>query len=237
MQPAGAQAVSRLDQLGLDDVAAAARSCELCRLCRTRTHVVFGSGNPQADVMFVAEAPGYHEDRAGEAFLGAAGRLLDEMLASIGLERSDVYLTSVVKCRTPNIRTPFPDEVEQCEGYLFREVALVQPRVVCTLGNVAIRVFTGRLLRLSEVHGIPSSMQVRGRDVMVLPLYHPAAVLQVPVLMDTLRADVRTLGALLRGGGDAEPKVATMPASGASEPQPVIDAHGDGDGQLSMELG
>jgi DNA polymerase len=219
-------AASRLDALGLDEVANVAAACQLCRLSRTRTNVVFGQGRPDADVMVVSEGPGYHEDRAGEAFVGAAGELLDSLLAEIRLERADVYLTSVVKCRTPRSRTPFPDEIEQCEGYLFRQLMLVRPRVVVTLGNAAIRLLTGRPLRLSEVHGRPLPVVVNGHPITVFPVYHPAAVVQVPSLAEGLRADVRRLPALVRGALDADAltefaasaQVLGGPARGANMP-------------------
>jgi uracil-DNA glycosylase len=189
---------SRLDRQSLVEVAELARGCRLCRLCDGRTNVVFGAGAPDARVMFVTEAPGYHEDRSGLPFAGAAADLFGQLLDEAGLALHEVYVTSVVKCRPPRNRSPFPDEIEQCEGYLFREVTHVQPDVVCALGNVPIRLLTGRPHRLSVVHGQPMPVSVQGREVVVYPLYHPAAAVHVPSLVAALRADVRRLPRLLR---------------------------------------
>src|SRR6266700_7581526 len=109
--------------------------CTRCRLAQGRTQVVFGSGSPTADLMFVGEAPGFHEDRQGLPFVGQAGKLLEQLLAGIGLGRPDVYIANVLKCRPPGNRDPQPDEIEACEGHLFSQVELIRPRVICTLGN------------------------------------------------------------------------------------------------------
>lgn len=178
---------------------ALASTCELCRLCRDRTQVVVGSGPANADVLVVAEAPGYHDDREARLLAHRTGELFDSVLEEAGLERMDVFVTSVVKCRPPTGRTPFPDEVEACEGWLFREIALVQPQIVVTLGALALRLVTGRQERLADVHGELLHAQVRGRDIVVWPLYHPGAALHVPSLIEELRADARGLGGLLRG--------------------------------------
>lgn len=187
------------DMATVADLAAAAGACELCRLCRDRSGVVVGSGPEDADVLVVAEAPGYHEDREGRLLAARAGELFDSVLHDAGLSRRDVFLTSVVKCRPPAGRTPFPDEVESCEGWLFREIALVQPKLVVTLGQLALRLVTGRQERLGEVHGRVLHAQVQGRDLVVWPLFHPAAALHVPALVEQLRADCRALGSVLRG--------------------------------------
>ena len=192
------------------DLRTAATACELCRLCYDRTMVVTGSGPEDADVLVVAEAPGYHEDREGRLLASRAGELFDQVLADAGLTRGEVYLTSVVKCRPPTGRTPFPDEVEACEGWLFREIALVQPKVVVTLGQLALRLVTGRVERLADVHGGVLHAQVQGRDLVVWPLFHPGAALHVTSLVDQLRDDARSLGGLLRG---ARADVAARPVS------------------------
>ena len=189
--------------------------------------MVFGEGHPDADIMFVAEGPGYHDDRSGHQLSGLAGELFDELLASLDLTRADVWITSVVKCRTPDGRSSFPDEIELCEGYLFREVALVRPRVICALGNTPIRLLTGRPLRLTDLHGTAVEVPLAGRDVTVLPLYHPAAVVQVPVLTDTLRADMRLIPALVRRAAGADVSgarcapAASTPAASAQPGPPV----------------
>ncbi len=181
-------------------LAESVRECRLCRLCHDRRHAVPGRGASDARVMFVAEAPGYHEDRAGTPLVGRAGELFDELLGGIGLTRSDVWLTSVLKCRTPRSRSPFPDEIEQCEGFLFQEIARVQPQVICALGNTATRVLTGRAVRIGRQHGHPVEATIGGRSLIVLPLYHPAAVVHVPPLIPVLREDLRQLPRLMRDG-------------------------------------
>lgn len=202
------------DLATIADLSAAASGCELCRLCRDRSMVVTGSGPADAEVLVVAEAPGYHEDREGRLLAGRVGDLFDSMLAEAGLSREEIYLTSVVKCRPPTGRTPFPDEVEACEGWLFREIALVQPKVVVTLGQLALRLVTGRVERLADVHGAVLHSQVQGRDLVVWPLFHPAAALHVTTIVDQLRDDARSLGGLLRGA-----RAGAKPAAG---PQPAI---------------
>lgn len=163
----------------LEEVARVASSCTLCRLSSGRTQVVFGDGSPNADVMFVGEGPGFHEDRQGIPFVGAAGQLLNQLLSEIGLDRRDVYITNVVLCRPPGNRDPQPDEIESCRPYLMEQLELVNPRVVVTLGNFATRVILDRPVSISRVRGQRQNWQGR----VVIPTYHPAAV--------------------LRGGGDA----------------------------------
>ncbi|MCW2972937.1 MAG: uracil-DNA glycosylase [Thermoleophilia bacterium] len=187
------------DLASLIEVEAHASACTLCRLCRDRTQVVTGSGPTNADVLVVTEAPGYHEDRAGEHLVGRTGELFDHLLAIAGLRRQQVFLTSVVKCRPNTGRTPFPDEVEACEGWLFREISLVRPRVIVTLGALALRLVTGKGERLADVHGTLLNAQVRGRDVLVWPLMHPAAAVHAARLKSQLQVDARGLGALLAG--------------------------------------
>lgn len=203
----------------LDEHAAA---CTLCRLCRERTQVVVGEGPADADVLVVVDAPGYHDDRTGRLLTGAPGALLDEALELAGRRREEVRLTSVVKCRPPAGRSAFPDEVEACEGWLFRELALVQPRILVTLGSLSLRLVTGRNERLGDVHGTLLHAHVQGRDVGVWPLYHPAAAGQAARLVEELRADARALGRLLRG---ARSERAVSSDSGATQsahaPEPV----------------
>ncbi len=128
----------------LDALQQEASGCTRCRLAEGRTQVVFGVGNPNADLMFVGEAPGFHEDKQGFPFVGQAGKLLDKLLAGIGLERADVYIANVIKCRPPGNRDPVPDEIESCEPYLFRQIELIEPRVIATLGNFATKLLSGK---------------------------------------------------------------------------------------------
>ncbi len=216
----------------LADIAARVTACQLCRLCHDRRNSVPGRGNAHADIMFVAEAPGYHEDRSGEPFTGDGGALLDQMLESIGVARDDVWLTTVLKCRTPRSRSPFPDEVEQCEGYLFREIALVQPTVICALGNTAARVLTGRPVNVGETHGSAQQLTLGGRQVIVVPLYHPAAVVQVPPLIPVLKSDFSQIPRLVRDGISApSSRVANVVIQHPETPDD------DSDPQLSLTIG
>jgi len=171
--------------------------CRDCRLSEGRSMVVVGVGNPAADLMFVGEAPGFHEDKQGVPFVGQAGGLLDELLALIGLTRDDCYIANVIKCRPPGNRDPQPDEIEACEGKLYRQIAIVQPRVIATLGNFSTRLLSGRQHGVSRVHGQARRTTLGGRQVVLYPLYHPAAALYNPRLRPELEADVRRIPALL----------------------------------------
>jgi uracil-DNA glycosylase family 4 len=171
--------------------------CTKCRLAQTRTQVVFGVGDPQADLMFVGEAPGFHEDKQGEPFVGQAGKLLDRLLEGIGLQRSQVYIANVLKCRPPGNRDPMPDEIEACEGHLFRQVALIQPRVIATLGNFATKLLSGKQLGITRVHGQEQPATIGGLTVTLYPIYHPAAALYTPRMLEVLEADFVRIPQLL----------------------------------------
>jgi uracil-DNA glycosylase family 4 len=171
--------------------------CTRCALAGGRTQVVFGSGDPAADLMFVGEAPGFHEDKQGVPFVGAAGKLLDQLLAGIGLARADVYVANVLKCRPPGNRDPLPDEIEACEAHLWRQIELIRPRVVATLGNFATKLLSGRPTGITRVHGQEQEATLGGRRVLLYPLYHPAAALYTPRTLDVLKADFARLPELL----------------------------------------
>lgn len=177
----------------LDEWRIEASTCTRCRLSAGRTQVVFGVGNPHADVMFVGEGPGYHEDKQGEPFVGAAGQLLTKLLGEIGLARQDVYIANTVKCRPPGNRDPLPDELESCRPYLEGQIECIQPRVIVTLGNFATRVVLDRPISISRVRG--QRFIVDGRTV--VPTFHPAAVLhgggESGSQMTALRADFQTI--------------------------------------------
>ena len=172
-------------------------ACTRCRLAEGRTQVVFGVGDPNADLMFVGEAPGFHEDKQGFPFVGQAGKLLDKLLAGIGLERGDVYIANVLKCRPPGNRDPQPDEIEACEGHLFRQVALIEPKVVATLGNFATKLLSGKQLGITRVHGQEQEVTLGGRSVLLYPIYHPAAALYTPAMLKVLEEDFARIPALL----------------------------------------
>ena len=159
--------------------------------------MVFGSGSPDADLMFVGEAPGFHEDKQGVPFVGAAGQLLSKLLAGIGLTREDVYVGNVLKCRPPGNRDPLPEEIQACEGHLFKQIELIQPKVVATLGNFATKLLSGKPTGITRVHGQEQEVTLGGRTVLLYPLFHPAAALYTPRTLDVLEADFARLPDLL----------------------------------------
>jgi uracil-DNA glycosylase len=157
----------------LEESAREASTCTRCRLSGGRTQVVYGVGSPSADLMFIGEGPGFHEDKQGEPFVGAAGQLLNKMLGEIGLRREDVYIGNVVKCRPPGNRDPLPDEIEACTPWLVEQISLIQPAIVVTLGNFATRFVLDRQVAISRVRG--QRFPWHGRTV--IPTFHPAAIL------------------------------------------------------------
>jgi DNA polymerase len=168
--------------------------------------------------MFVGEAPGFHEDQQGIPFVGQAGKLLDRLLAGIGLERNDVYVANVLKCRPPGNRDPQPDEIEACESHLFRQIELIEPLVVATLGNFATKLLSGKPHGITRVHGTPQEATLGGRRVTLFPLFHPAAALYTPRMLRTLEEDFARLPALL---SRARPQPAPVIALPVQAPVPV----------------
>ena len=208
--------------------------CTRCRLAQGRTQVVFGVGNPQADLMFVGEAPGFHEDKQGIPFVGQAGRLLETLLEEIGLSRGQVYITNVLKCRPPGNRDPLPAEIESCQGYLYDQIQLIRPRVICTLGNFATKLLSGSPLGITRVRGRAQEHTFGAVTVQLFPIYHPAAALYTPAMLDLLRSDFAALPALLAGGGaaaEAAPQPAPMTAAAAPASEPELD-----DAQLTFQF-
>ena len=174
----------------LEDLAKSLHDCQRCKLAKMgRTHVVFGVGNPQASVMFVGEAPGFHEDQQGEPFVGAAGKLLNDLLQSAGLSRSDIYIANVIKCRPPNNRDPEPDEVETCKPFLMHQIAMIHPKLVCTLGNWATQTLLERKVGITKVRGQAFYL----KDFVLFPLLHPAAALHQGSMLEPLREDFAKL--------------------------------------------
>jgi uracil-DNA glycosylase len=202
----------------LADFADQVSACTRCRLSEGRTQVVFGVGDPRADLMFVGEAPGFHEDKQGIPFVGQAGKLLDKLLAGIGLERSQVYIANVLKCRPPGNRDPQLDEIESCEPHLFRQIELIQPRVVATLGNFATKLLSGKPTGITRVHGQEQEVTLGGNHVMLYPLYHPAAALYTPAMLKVLQEDFRRIPELM--GREEIPELAPEPVLAA--PQPAV---------------
>jgi len=168
------------------------RICQKCGLGRLRLKAVPGEGPENASIMFIGEAPGWHENQQGRPFVGPAGQFLDELLASINLKRQDVYITNVIKCRPPENRDPLPDEIAACADYLDRQIALIKPKVVVTLGRYSMARFFGQE-SISRIHGQPRKVD----DVIVFPMYHPAAALHQPRLRQDLINDMKKLPAIL----------------------------------------
>jgi uracil-DNA glycosylase len=194
----------------LDAYAQQIAGCTRCRLAQGRTQVVFGVGDPAADLMFVGEAPGFHEDKQGFPFVGQAGKLLDKLLAGIDLDRSRVYIANVIKCRPPGNRDPMPDEIEACEGHLFKQISLIEPKVVATLGNFATKLLSGKPLGITRVHGQPQEVTLGGRHVLLYPIYHPAAALYTPAMLKVLEEDFTRIPELI--GQVLEPQPEPAPA-------------------------
>jgi uracil-DNA glycosylase len=196
------------------------RDCHDCPLAESRTNVVFGAGNADAELMFVGEAPGRFEDERGLPFVGRAGQLLNELLQEVGFARNQVFITNVLKCRPPGNRDPLPDEIQACKPYLYQQVELIQPRVVCTLGNFATKLLTRSSRGIMSVRGKPQAHELGGRRVRLYPLCHPAAALRTPATLDALRDDFSRLPALL---GEAPPQQPEPPDTSAhgGPPEPI----------------
>jgi DNA polymerase len=174
----------------LQELARSLHECERCKLSRLgRKQVVFGVGNPQATVMFVGEAPGFHEDQQGEPFVGAAGKLLNDLLQSAGLSRSDIYIANVIKCRPPNNRDPELDEVDTCKPFLMQQIACIRPHLVCSLGNWATQTLLERKVGITKVRG----QVFRLKEFALFPLLHPAAALHQGGMLEPLRQDFKKL--------------------------------------------
>ena len=194
--------------------------CTRCALAATRTQVVFGSGNPHAELMFVGEAPGFHEDQQGVPFVGQAGKLLERLLNGIGLSRTDVYIANVLKCRPPGNRDPHPEEIEACESHLFRQIELIQPTLVATLGNFATKLLSGKPTGITRVHGLEQEVTLGGNRVTLYPLFHPAAALYTPSMQKVLEEDFARIPELL-GRGDWRSAQPEAPPA-VAEPEPVV---------------
>jgi uracil-DNA glycosylase len=177
------------------------KDCHECPLAQSRTNLVFGSGHADADLMFVGEAPGFHEDQQGVPFVGRAGQLLDDLLGEIGLTRREVFVTNVLKCRPPANRDPQPDEIEECTPHLMGQIELIEPRVICTLGNFSTKLLTGSNRGIMSVRGRPQERELSGRTVRLYPICHPAAGLRSDNVRRQLREDIHRLPELL-----AEPR-------------------------------
>lgn len=177
------------------------QDCPKCaQLVASRTQVVFGDGNPQAEIMFVGEAPGFYEDRQGKPFVGAAGKLLDQLLVEIGMQRRDVYIANIIKCRPPNNRNPRREEIDNCKPYLLTQIEMIRPKVICTLGNFSTQALLGKKVGISKVHGQAFAMG----SYMLIPMLHPAAALHRESLLEAVKEDFHNLRRILDLGVPSE---------------------------------
>jgi DNA polymerase len=190
--PATDEVIAALDALREE-----VECCSSCVLAETRTRAVFGEGDPGADLMFVGEAPGYHEDQQGRPFVGQAGKLLEQLLASIGMTREQVFIANVLKSRPPNNRDPRPEEIDACRPYLWRQIEIIKPKVICTLGNFATKLLSGDQTGITKVHGHPRATEIAGHPLYLYPIFHPAAALYTPAMLTTLKEDFSRLPQLL----------------------------------------
>jgi uracil-DNA glycosylase family 4 len=196
----------------LKEVLAQARGCVRCtELAATRKTVVFGAGNADADLMFVGEAPGASEDEQGVPFVGRAGKLLEQLLSEVGMARSEVFIANVLKCRPPGNRDPLPVEIDNCQDYLHRQVELIQPSVICTLGNFSTKLLRDDPTGITRLHGQPEVLTLGSRAVRLYPIFHPAAALYTPRMLETLREDFTRLPELLALGAPEQPQALEVP--------------------------
>src|SRR5579875_3304512 len=202
----------------LREIAAEVSVCTKCHLCKGRTKAVPGEGPPNARILFIGEGPGYHEDKQGRPFVGPAGQFLDELLQSINLKRSDVFITNVVKCRPPNNRDPLPEEIQACNDYLERQIAAINPTVIVTLGRYSMAKFFGSA-KISAIHG-----KAQKKDGYIcMAMYHPAAGLHQASLKDVIRADFKKIPQIIeeaqRTQGQAAPASAVKTRPSDEPPQ------------------
>src|SRR5271168_3734094 len=208
----------------LKELLVEARGCTRCaELAATRTSVVFGAGNADAELMFVGEAPGANEDLQALPFVGAAGKLLEQLLGEIGLSRSEVFIANVLKCRPPGNRDPQPREIENCQDYLHRQVELIQPHVICTLGNFSTKLLRGEQTGITRLHGQPEVLTLGRRVVRLYPIYHPAAALYTPRMLETLREDFTRLPELLALGAPEQQLLPEVPEVALDAPEEALD--------------
>ncbi|HEY7829609.1 MAG TPA: uracil-DNA glycosylase [Solirubrobacteraceae bacterium] len=221
----------------LKEVLAQAKGCLRCsELAAARKNVVFGAGNANADLMFVGEAPGASEDEQGLPFVGQAGKLLEKLLVEIGLTRAEVFIANVLKCRPPGNRDPLPVEIENCREYLYRQVELIQPKVICSLGNFSTKLLRGDPTGITRLHGQAQPLTLGARTVRLYPIFHPAAALYTPRMLETLREDFSRLPELLAMEELEQAEVLEVPEVELLEEAPTV-AGADGGGREVDQLG
>lgn len=217
------------------------KDCSKCGLSETRTNVVFGTGNPDSDLMFIGEAPGFHEDQQAKPFVGQAGKLLDKLLGEIGLVRKQVFIANVLKCRPPDNRDPQADEVDACKAHLHRQVELIRPSVVCTLGNSSTKLLTGKPSGITKVHGTLQRCTIGSWQTHLYPMFHPAAALYTPSMLETLREDFRKLPEILEGLGPSVEAGAQDGGSTLSDdqetPEPPAASATSSEGEAATQMG
>ncbi len=222
----------------LKQLLAQTRACVRCpELAATRKTVVFGAGNADAELMFIGEAPGASEDEQGLPFVGRAGKLLNTLLGEIGLERTDVFVGNTLKCRPPGNRDPLPVEIDNCQEYLLRQVELIEPTVICTLGNFSTKLLRGEPTGITRLHGQPEVRVLGARAIRLYPIYHPAAALYTPRMLETLREDFARLPELLALGPPEQPEplpeAPEQAPPSAAAPQPPAPESAEAD-QLGL---
>jgi uracil-DNA glycosylase len=200
----------------LKEIAAEVSICEKCRLCKGRTKAVPGEGDPRSKIMFIGEGPGYNEDQQGRPFVGPAGRLLEEALASINLKRSDVFIANVVKCRPPENRDPNPDEIEACNAYLDRQIEAINPQAIVTLGRFSMAKFFTKGEKISMIHGRAR----REGERIYIAMFHPAAALRNPSTMEMFRADFKKIPMIIAEAERRTKEGKLAPAKPKDEPPP-----------------
>ena len=176
-----------LNAITIDELRNIALPCQRCRLAGTRTQVVYGTGNPNADLMFIGEAPGRDEDIKGEPFVGRAGQLLTDIIKAMKLTRDDVYIANVIKCRPPENRNPEPDELDACRPYIRKQIEFIKPKVIVTLGKYALQSLTGKVYAVSAARGVWTTYD----DIKVMPTYHPAYLLRTPSAKKDVWTDMK----------------------------------------------
>lgn len=177
-----------LKQQQLTEIAQQVASCQKCSLYKNATNPVPGEGNPEAEIMFIGEGPGFNEDQQGRPFVGQAGKLLDELLSSIKVARSDVFIANVVKHRPPENREPMPQEIEACKEFLDKQIEIIQPKIIVTLGRFSMERFIPGA-KISQIHGLARFSEIGGRKIIIIPMFHPAAALRGAGVMAMLRQD------------------------------------------------
>ena len=183
----------------LNELKKEVEKCRRCPLYKTRTKIVFGTGSVNAKLMIISEAPGYWEDQKGEPFVGAAGKILDELLNSVGIKREEVYICNVLKCRPPNNRNPKTEEIKACASYLERQIELIKPRIICTLGNYSTSFIfekyglKNQIQGISKIHGKVFEVESLFLNIKIIPLYHPAVATYNPNMKEILAKDFKIL--------------------------------------------